>query len=62
MPAEIDPGGTFARDVDPSCGWFGAIPEFLALSQSDLLAALRARRPQDHGNATRWRTNGSLAG
>ena len=52
MPSEV---------VDPSCGWFGTIPEFLALSQSDLLAALRARHLKimgmqpDGGQMEAWR-------
>ena len=47
--------------VDSSCGWFGTIPEFLALSQSDLLGALRARHLKimgmqpDGGQMEAWR-------
>ncbi len=49
MPSEV---------VDQSCGWFGTIPEFLALSQSDLLAALRARHLRSwecNRTADRWK-------
>ena len=61
MAGNGDLGSSTGGVVDQSCGWYGTVPEFLGLSQGELLASLRARHLKimgmqpDGGQMEAWR-------